>query len=273
MRFEYFQRSGVLIKLITKACLIFFPRANTQKSITIAIIIVFSCSAFTQDLKTINTVNELLKYSELAYGVDNNLVNGRVYSPKHALAKGHPYYPEKDWQLSTLYIKSKKYTPYQVKYNIEIDRLILNIVKSDSAETPIYLNTAFVDSVHLGENTFLINRALITSDKHFNNFFERVNTGKFQLLATYKVYFKASFTTSTPYGTFGDRIRKYFIYTDGKIYPISSKKVFLEFFEVHKSELKKYLKKQKINYKKADSLELKKLMIYCNDLYTQEYES
>jgi hypothetical protein len=216
--------------------------------------------------KNFNTVEDLFNYTELALGSDNDLINGKAYFVKHARAEGHPYYPDKHWQNSIVYINTKKFSHYQLKYNIEIDRIILNYTRSDSAQVPILLNTNYIDSIQLGNHTFLINAKLISNDNKLKNFFNRINTGKFILFETSETVFKADFTQSTPYGRYSSVNRKYLLFTNEKLFPISSKKSFLNFFKDIKPEIKKYLRQNRITFKKANAIELKGLMDFCNDL-------
>jgi len=236
---------------------------------TLVILIFFSTvsgALYGQLQKDINTIDDLFKYTELALGSDKDLINGKAYFAAHTRSKGHPYYPDKHWQNSILYINSKKFSNYQLKYNIEIDRIILNYTKSDGAQVPILLNTNYIDSIQLGNHTFLINAKLISNEKKFKSFFNRINTGKFILYETFETVFKADFTQSTPYGRYGSVNHKYLLCANEQLYPVSSKKSFLIFFKDIKPKIKKYLRVNRINFKKANATELKGLMDYCNDL-------
>lgn len=234
--------------------------------IILVLIIIIPSRIFGQQPKKITTIEDLNNYTTSAYGPDNSLVNGRVYSPKHSRAKEYPYYPDNQWQNSVLFINSKKFSNCQLKYNIEIDRIILNITSANDAQVPILLNTNHIDSIQMGSHTFLINKNLISDDNKIGSFFRRINTGKFVLLENFGILFQADFTTSTPYGRYSKLNRKYFIFSFGALTPITSKKAFLSFFEDIKPEIKKYLRQNKINFNNANIAELKELMDFCNDL-------
>lgn len=234
--------------------------------ILLVLIFIIPDRIFGQQQNTITTIEDLKKFTTIAYGPDNDLVNGRIYSPNHSRAKGHPYYPDKQWQRGDLYINSKKFSNYQLKYNIEIDRIILNITRANGAQVPILLNTNHIDSIQLGNHTFLINRNLISDDAKRGSFLKRINTGKYVLLESFGILFQADFTTSTPYGRYGELNRKYLIFSIGKLTPIASKKSFLRFFEDIKPEIKKYLRENMVNFNKASTAELKGLMDFCNKI-------
>lgn len=256
----------LIYNFLIRLYILILPKKTPATFILLVLIIIIPGRIFGQQQSTITTIEDLNKFTTIAYGPDNDLVNGRIYSPKHSMAKGHPYYPDKQWQKSELYINSKKFSNCQLKYNIEIDRIILNITRANGAEVPILLNTNHIDSIQLGIHSFLINRNLISNDTKVGSFLKRINTGEFVLLENFKILFQADFTTSTPYGRYGELNRKYIIFSFGKLTPIASKKSFLSFFEDIKPEIKKYLKENKVSFNKASTAELKGLMDFCNKI-------
>jgi hypothetical protein len=189
--------------------------------------------------------------------------------PKHALAQGYPYLKDKEWQPATVFIGSKKFEDCMLKYNIEIDRIILNTMREDSSWVPILLNTAFVDSVILNNEIFLLRSDLISDNSKTGNFLHRVNRGYYSLLLSYSINFKDEFTPSTPYGRYSNMVRKLYILSKGLIHAVNSKSAFLDYFAEDKKVIRRFMKKNDIKYKKASISELEALLGYCNELHNK----
>jgi len=213
--------------------------------------------------KTLEDQEDLKRYIDQIYGSDDLLINGPIYVPQHGLAAGHPYFEIVDWVYGSLFIKGHIYDDVKLKYNIELDEFILFIKDRQDRKKYIVLNHHFIDSVYMGKYVFVNTDVLPEVEKDLG-YAELVYDRNFIFLIKYTRDFKTEYSDSKPYGEYTEQKATHYICESGKLVKISGKKAFLAYFESEKKEIKKYLKKNNIKYKKANSGELYNLLNYCN---------
>ncbi len=253
---------------ITATLVVMFTKPKAFRTIflffTISLFIPPSLAAQKPTNAVINTVKELHDYSAYFYGIDDLLVNGRKYVPEHGNAKGHPYFPEPDWVTGTLVIKKKTYKDVEFKYNVDLDKIILRAEVTRGGLVYVLLNDGFVTSFIIGEHYFINSSQLLQHDN--SGYFELVFEGKHTLLIKYHKSFISEFSQNAPLGRFSDLNSMKYIYCDGMLYRMPNKKSLLTYFKQFRKEIKKYMKQEKINYKKANNFELHHLLKYCNEI-------
>ena len=223
-------------------------------------------SSFAQksDDAVINTVKELHDYSAYFYGIDDLLVNGRKYIPAHGNAKGDPYFSGPDWVTGTLLIKEKTYKAVELKYNVDLDKIILRAEVIRGGLVYVLLNNDFVTSFIIGEHYFINSSQLLQQDN--SGYFELVFEGEHTLLIKHHKSFISEFSQNAPLGRFSDLNSTRYIYCAGMLYKMPYKKSFLMYFKPFRKEIKKYMKQKKVKYKKANNFELHQLLKYCNEI-------
>ncbi len=233
-------------------------------------LLTFSLQLFSQkDSKFLSSEEDLVHYSEQVYGADNMLVNGRIYVPEHGLAQGHPYYQINDWIVGTVYIESKEYKNVKLKFDLELDEFVIFIKDKDNRKNYIVLNRNYVDSLYLGK--FLFVNFSDFSDLHQPlGYVEMVYNNELIFITKHTKDFKKEYSESKPYGEYSDQKSTYYIFEDTQLTKVLTKKAFLNYFPFNKKEIKKYLKKHRIKYKKANSGELFNLLKYCNEIRVKE---
>lgn len=228
----------------------------------------FLLIAFTQgqvNEKFLDTPDKLIDFVDQVYGLDDMLVNGRIYVPMHSLAEGHPYFEVKNWILGDIYIKGNKYEQSQLKYDIELDEFILYIKDKQNRKNYIVLNHHYVDSIYLGKY-FFVNTAVVSKIGPNIGYVEMVYNDDLMFIVKYKKDFKKQYSESKPHGEYTKTITSRYVVESGELIKLNTKKAFLNYFESSKKEIKRYMKKNKINYKKANSGELNTLIKYCNEI-------
>jgi hypothetical protein len=211
---------------------------------------------------------DLLAYIEERYGADDLLMNGSIYVPLHSLAIGHPYFEVHDWVLSTLYVKRHRFDQVKLKYDIELDEFVLFILDKQERKNYLLLNRHYVDSVRMGKYVF-VNADNIPGIPEKFGYLENVYDRQFYFFVTHHKDFKKEFSESKPHGEYSEQTSTRYILDDGRLTKVNSKKAFLSYFEPYKSELKSYLRKNKIKYKKANSGQLYNLLIYCEGIQSK----
>jgi len=211
------------------------------------------------------TVAMLSNYTENIYGSDDIVVSGRTYLPDHYNAKGNPYFLFDNWTEGTLIINGKKYKKQEILYNIDIDKIILKTTVSNNNEILLVLNNEFIDSFYFGKHYF-INGAKYMPESKFRGFVEQVYCGSFTLLINHQKSFISRYTADTPNGLYSSTKSTNYILNNGKLKKLPTKKSLFEYFSPHKKEIKNFMRKNKIRYKKADYNNLYKLIEYCDNI-------
>jgi hypothetical protein len=209
----------------------------------------------------------LVAYTDSDYGSDDMLINGRIYVPLHSLAEGHPYFQTIDWILGHVFVRGKTFEDVKLKFDIELDEFILYIEDKYGRKNYLVLNHHYVDSVAMGKYLF-VNTATLPEVGRDIGYAERVYNSDLIFLVKYNKDFKKQYSESKPYGEYSKQNSDRYIAERGRLVKVTTRNSFLNYFEAHKKELKRYMKKQKINYKKANSGELHNLLNYCHALRT-----
>jgi hypothetical protein len=210
----------------------------------------------------------LIAYTEERYGADDLLMNGPIYVPLHSLAIGHPYFEVYDWIQSTVYVKGHRFDQVKLKYDIELDEFVLFILDKQERKNYLLLNRHYVDSVIMKKYVFA-NAGVIEGIPEKFGYIEQVYDRQFYFFVTHHKDFKKEYSESKPHGEYSEQTSTRYILEKGRLTKVNSKKALLSYFEPHKRELKSYLRKNKIKYKKANSGQLYHLMMYREGLQSK----
>ena len=209
--------------------------------------------------------DKLVEYANHVYGSNDLLITGRIYVPQHSLAEGHPYFGIADWILGDVYVRSDRFENQKLKYDIELDEFILYIEDAYQRKNYLVLNHHYVDSIYLGKFLF-VNTAVVPRIGGDIGYAELVYNKRMIFLVKYKKDFKKEYSDAKPYGEYAEQTSERYICEGGRMEKVTSKKSFLHYFEQNQKEIKRYLKKEKIKYKKANSGELYNLINFCDAL-------
>ena len=242
------------LSVLTKLSLVF-----------LIVLFLINSDASAQDKSGIDNQNDIsiLESTGQIYGSDDLLVNGRIYYQKYPLAEGHPYFDTEEWMNGLIFINGRSFPGYEIKYDLEMDEIVLNTRDKKGAFVDIILNHQVIDSLYIG-NRFFINTTQFVIDKPVSNFFEVVFNGVPMLLVYHKKEFLKEYNERYPHGRYRDPIQRIFLYTENDLVDVSKKKAFLNYYEPYKKEIKKFMKRNRIIYKKADKQELFRLMEFCS---------
>lgn len=201
----------------------------------------------------------------LRLGADDLLVNGEVYLPEYPKAKGDPYYPAAEWTEGAVYVKGKVFSGVSLKYNLPLDRLLLQTRLQNGQSRQIILLETLVDSFQIQDQTF-VRVAIGDSATPENAYFEQLYKGTVSLLIQHEKHFVATYSTISPFGSYSTPRSKSYLLAEGQLIPVSGKRDFLNFFASKKDQIKQYLRQNRISYPRATYPQLHQLMHYCNAL-------
>lgn len=218
-----------------------------------------------QQVKPDNSSSNLIEITREFYGTDDILVNGQKYIPGHFLADGNPYFQDKTWTKGTVTVEGKLFENVDLLYNAEVDQLILQTKISSGDTVFVVLNSEKVDSFSLAGRKF-IGAAKLTGNQQLSGYYEEAYRGSFIFLIKHQKTFIADYSKTSPKGHFSKLNSTNYIYKNGQFYKVTNTKALLTYFSTYSKSIKGFMKKNKINYSKADNTAMKLLLNYCDDL-------
>ena len=211
-------------------------------------------------------VSNILDKAQHAYGPNEIIENGRIYIPIHPRANGDPYFLDSDWINGMVVIKGDKFSNLNVKYNVNLEELILKKEKENQeSHIPIVLNYNFIDSFEL-EGHHFINLSVMPFGDELAGFAELIYQGEIIFLIKHTKEFLNRYSQSNPYGAYSKLNSTYYIYETETLTRLGTKKSFLNYFEPIRKEIKKFMRQNRIKYKKASHIQLYELIKYCDEL-------
>ncbi|PLX14551.1 MAG: hypothetical protein C0598_01010 [Marinilabiliales bacterium] len=210
------------------------------------------------------TITELKVKSEEKYGPDDILINGISYIPLHPSANGNPFFGENTFITSYINLKGRDFKNVLLKYDIEQQVVILKVNESYGGKKINLSNNYIKDFVI--NNKHFVNINEFDIEDEYIKFLELVYMGDFIFGNYYSKNFLAVYSNKYPYGKYTKTKVSKYLFLNGKKYFIKNKGDILSLFPEHKHDIKKFIKKNKIKFRKATNDEFFKLMQYCDEL-------
>jgi hypothetical protein len=209
--------------------------------------------------------NSLRSLADSLYGFNDLLVNGTQYLPSHPRAAGHPFFPDEAFSSGVVYVKGERFEGLKINYDAEGDQLLLDVSASMPWIRYLALNDLLADSFSLEGRVFVHVRTLPAMPGG-SGFLEKLYEGRFVLLARHQKKFKAEFNQWKPYGEFIAYPVSLLLLREGVFHDVSREKQWMDLFSSHRKEVKKFIRKHNINFRKATTGQLKQIAAYCNEL-------
>jgi hypothetical protein len=192
-------------------------------------------------------------------GENASLFNGGEYVSPRQQIDGFPFYGQENQYKGALYFSGVWYFNLPIHLDLVNDKILM---WSFDDSRLLMLNSEKIDRIKLGETQF-VNASLIsnpaTSAK--TGFYQLVYDGKIKVLAKrQKVVVQKSSSDRT--FAFYKQFTKYFIVVNDKWSEVSSKNSVLSILSDKRDNLKGYINKEKLNYKKSTEIFLEKVARY-----------
>ena len=235
--------------------------------VLILIFILFPISLIAQE-EFRNSPPEIIKLfneSQSYYSINDEIINGCVYPLPNSKINGHPYL-NGQWTGAIFFVNNKKYTNLLIKYDLTIDDIILKAEIENGIQKLINVNKFQIDSFIIGKSLFVNSRVFSPEEKK-HTYFEQIYKGKYSLFKKYEKVFIKQYNNITPYGKYSNLRIDIYLFDNNKLINVNRRSLFIKCFEKDKqNEIKYFMKKNNIIYKKASHQELKELMNYCSKL-------
>ena len=212
-------------------------------------------------------VINLFNKSQSYYSINDEIINGCVYPLPDSRIKGYPYLDDQ-WTEAILFVNNKKYTNLLIKYDLTIDDIILKTEIENGIQKLVNLNKFQIDSFLVG-NSLFINSRIFPHEEKTHTYYEQIYRGKYSLFKKYEKVFIKKYNIITPYGNYSNLRTDIYLFDNKKLNIVNRKSLFIKCFENEKhNEIKYFMKKNNIKYRKASQIQLKGLMNYCSKLIT-----
>jgi hypothetical protein len=172
----------------------------------------------------------------------SRLFNGSdyiVYMPKD---EEHPYYGSDDWTIGSVVYWDELYENVQLLFDLSIDQVI---VEHDRG-SPVRLIPEKVQQFTMLGHTFV---RLVKDDKNklSDGFYDQLYNGKSKVYAKHSKSYRETLQAPKVIPSFDEGVR-YYVVKDGNFHVVKTKGSVLQVLSDRKSELKNFLRKNRIRY-------------------------
>lgn len=212
-----------------------------------------------------NGATGLLKYTADQYGTSDILVNGWKYFPEHFNAKGDPYFNDLGWEKGSVETPMEKFDDLLLRYNIQMDELVLQKTLKDGKPAFVMLNPDFVKSFDIASYHF-VNAGKEKLHPDLDGYVEVIYSGRLKFLARHSKMFVANYSVNSPQGSISGQNTTYYLLNGDQLNKILSKRSLFRLFPEKKKQIRKFLKKEKIRFKRANRRQQAELMKYLDEI-------
>lgn len=225
-------------------------------------------TAVAQVQESQSTTDLLSVYFDKVYGDDQRLISGHLYKgAASGSISGHPYYSDDEWKDGMIETADATFPGLKIKYDININRVIIEYISTDNAFRQVGLNPGKIISMSIGGKDFI---PLPGTDHHDDLLLaERMSNGQVQYLVTKsKALYLSSLTGSADY-EYRESVKQYLYYED-ELIPFRNKRTLYKLFPDKKKLLRKYSNKNYLNTSGRRTGDRKMLVDYLNTLLSDD---
>lgn len=207
---------------------------------------------------------EVINILDEKYGIDQQLYRGIKYFPKVNVLTGHAWLFDPDFIKSSIKYQQKIYHQVLIKYDIELDQLIIKTPIKYGAELQLVLDEEYVNEFWLGDKYFVRN----TTDEIPQRYLQIIADDNIVCMATHTKEFKfMKGGRNEGYG-FTQRKAKYYVKINNTITQVKSKRSLIKQLpQAHIAHVKQYLDKHKFKVGKMTDTQWTQLFSFINELY------
>lgn len=246
---------------------IFYKKAT----ITTLILFVF-INSYTQNPTPLKpaTTNEIVDYAEIIYGSDHRLISGHIYQRKRFMVDGHPYFINDEWHKGEIFIKGAVFEDLNIKYNIEINKIILKAEFNDEYVRHIIMNSNYIDSLMI-DGHFFVNSSILQQNSPLG-FVEHIYEGANSYFIKYESSTKTTLKGTTKTTIYQKLQGVLYFYKDNEFKRLASRKDLGNHFSPFMDEISKELKQNRLRFKNANSAMLISMARIFNKYSSEKQE-
>jgi hypothetical protein len=204
-----------------------------------------------------------VKVLDRVYGLDQTLCNGKkyIYKPPPG-SRGHQYFLSPAYSTGSVTLKGKCYQDISLNYDLLNQQLLLHYTDETGAMNILEVSKAWLKSFSLGDKNF----EFLNLEQE-PRFFQTLGEGTARILYYWRKTLNVEGSIGSFYLTFSAPERNSYVLMGGQLKPFSTKRSLIKLFDPgHRSEIKSYLRKNKVKVKKASDQVMAKMITFIGNL-------
>ncbi|MCK4700218.1 MAG: hypothetical protein KAT38_07780 [Bacteroidales bacterium] len=207
--------------------------------------------------------NEWKAFFDQSYGPDFELVNGIKYVYPFFNPSDHPFLGEDRFYTGYVVINGRQFPNLKIKYDICIQRIVLDYTFFLGEKEQIILNNEFIDAFELDGKLFRKYSFPETGTK----FLQVIESGDLCCLYFWKKKFNNLPISIRNASSFSPPKKKTYLILNDEIWPFNTKRSFLKLFpEGHQKQIDQFIRTNKIGLKEAPDNMMHQLINFCDKL-------
>lgn len=206
---------------------------------------------------------QIEKDEDIFRSSDPLLYNGKIYLfyPPPA-TEGNQFLSDRQFMPGSVKLRGVVYFGLLINYDIYNQQLILKYITPTGAALQIIISEAWLESFSLNARNFEL---IATGDQ--KKIFQVIGGGPYRILYRWKKKLELNHFLGSTNRVFSKPRREMNLDRDSLILNYKNNKSFCSLFEADaRSEIRDYLRKQKIRVRKADDKSISGLISFCNSL-------
>ncbi|MEM8895607.1 MAG: hypothetical protein AAGC88_13580 [Bacteroidota bacterium] len=219
------------------------------------ILVVISTKLIGQD----NSYDRLLAEHDQNIGLEHlGIISGPEYSQAFFARSSHPFYNSSNWVISGLNVNGKHYPEVLIKYDCFQDQLVIGVMKETGA-TPVVVKKELVAHFSINQLDFTYLELTESGyEGYLGQLFDGLNLSLYLKVGKDDEIDERS--NSLEYVPF----EKYLLLWGSELIELKGKGSILSLFPEKKTEIKSYIKKERLDLKYKE--DLKKLVAFCDSI-------
>ena len=207
-------------------------------------------------------------FFDQSYGEDINLRNGKQYTYHYSDVTGHQFFNSPEFRKGSITIRGSRYDNVLLNYDIYNQQLVLQHTDLTGRTELLRLNEEFAEEFILDGKLFV----RMTFPGTGTGFFQLIRSGKLTCLSYWEKNLIYSSTSKKNSYSFHKQFRSNYFLDNHRLRSIQSKSSFLTLFkQEYRREIKSYVRKEKIHFRKLSDEDLIKVLEFCNGLGADSY--
>lgn len=202
-----------------------------------------------------------------AYGMDPLLYNGKLY--RYFVAPGTigtQFLNGTNPVEGSVQIRGITYDERLLKYDVYNQQLVLQYFATNGGVNQIVVSDAWLEAFSMGEADF---RVLHSKDS-LRRIFQVIGVGPVSIMYHWSKQLALDILVGAVNHRFSLPAKTTFLWKDDELLEYSGKRSFVSLFEKDKQpELKKFLRRNRINVRNSPDAKMLELINFCNTIYSR----
>jgi hypothetical protein len=195
---------------------------------------------------------------------DPVLINGRLYvfHPPYGTG-GDQFFSGREFSDGTVMVRGLAYSGLKLNYDIYNQQVILKYDSNKGAVNQIIMSDGWLESFTLGGLAF----QLINTGTGKKEIYQVIGDDNIRVLYSWRKKLELSQMHGATNHVFSRQIKTMYLYLNDRMYHYSNNKSFLLLFDQgRRAEIRYYMRRNRVNVRKADDSSIAALLSFCNSL-------